>query len=263
MFRKKLGKLPATILFLVLASFIAFCLIIFDVRAQNINGIYEPEAGSVVSGIVIIRGTADDPTFLRYELAFRRSFLSGADWIVFAQGDQPVIDDTMAIWDTTVGGEASPIFPDGNYQLRLRVVRTDYNYDEFFVRDLIVANLSQTPTATLSITGTIPITLESPNTTTNATATADSIPVLLPTLTPFPTPSRAPGPADISFTEDVLDSSTAESSGLFGQLRSIKLERFGTAFWLGAAAVAIAFVGLGVYLLLRALARLIVRRIRR
>lgn len=258
---RNLISLPV-ILFVLSVSILTFFLFVLDVRAQIVNGIYEPEAGAVISGIVIVSGTADDPNFLRYELAFRRSFLSGSDWIVFAQGDQPVIDETLAIWDTTVGGVNSPVFPDGNYQLRLRVVRTDYNYDEFFVRDLIIANLSQTPTATATLTGTLPTTLESPVQSTSIAATLNAVPNILPTLTPFPTPSLEPGPAEVSTGADQGEISTAESPGLLEQLRSIRIERFGRAFWIGVVAVAIAFGAMSFYLLFRAFIRWGRRRLR-
>ena len=48
-----------------------------------------------------------------------------------------MLNGPLAIWDTTVGREINaPVWPDGRYRLRLRVVRTDYNYDEYFVTDL-------------------------------------------------------------------------------------------------------------------------------
>src|SRR5690606_38746586 len=67
--------------------------------AQAPNGISSPPEGETVSGIVLVEGTATDPAFLRYELAFNR----GADWIVFAEGTRPVQQGTLAVWDTTVG----------------------------------------------------------------------------------------------------------------------------------------------------------------
>ena len=117
-----------------------FALPLPAVSAQASNGITSPDSGEIVAGVVLVKGTAAHPNFLRYELAFRNFSRPGSDWIVFSQGDRQVISDTLAVWDTTVGREVAPIYPDGAYQLRLRVVRNDYNYDEFFVSDLIVLN---------------------------------------------------------------------------------------------------------------------------
>ncbi|MEW5988700.1 MAG: hypothetical protein AB1791_18890, partial [Chloroflexota bacterium] len=38
--------------------------------AQAGNGITRPASGEVIAGVVIVEGTAADPNFLRYELAF-------------------------------------------------------------------------------------------------------------------------------------------------------------------------------------------------
>ena len=231
-------------------------------QAQTRNGILEPAQDDLLTGIVVIRGTAVDPDFLRYEVAFLREGGSGDDWIVFAQGDQQVIDDTLAIWDTTVGVPANPVFPDGSYRLRLRVVRTDYNYDEFFVTGVFVANGTVTPTVT--ITGTVATGTPVRPRSTALAATLQSRPANLPTLTPFPTPSPQAtpenatlGPAD----EDGRRAST-EGGGLIGQLSSVDTGRFGRAFFLGVRLVAIAFAILAAYLLLRAIFRRLWRLLR-
>lgn len=233
------------------------------IRAQSQNGITEPARGDIISGIVLINGTAVHPDFLRYEIAFRQDFNPGADWIAFAQGDRPVVEDTLAIWDTTVGGEAAPVFPDGRYRLRLRVVRSDYNYDEYFVTDLIIANSNLTPTVTPTITPTIRSAVETPLSSTAVAATLQAETGILPTLTPFPTPSRLATPVDSPLGPSVPGGGTSdEGGGLLGQIAGIDVSLFGRAFWFGVTLVAYAFVGLALYLLLRALFRWIRRRIR-
>lgn len=127
--------------------FWVFCALLFGatlwprpVGAQS-AGIGEPRSGATIRGVILVQGTAVDANFLRYELAFLQQANPGAGWIVFADGSQPVVNGTLAIWDTTVGQNVgAPVFPDGVYQLRLRIVRTDFNYDEFFVTGLIIAN---------------------------------------------------------------------------------------------------------------------------
>ncbi|HUM70715.1 MAG TPA: hypothetical protein PLK31_17945, partial [Chloroflexota bacterium] len=91
------------------------------------NGITAPAAGETLSGVVTVMGTAVHPEYLRYELAFLNEANQSAGWIVFAEGSQPVTNGVLAIWDTTIGQNVgAPVFPDGRYQLRLRVVKTDY-----------------------------------------------------------------------------------------------------------------------------------------
>ncbi|MGD2049885.1 MAG: hypothetical protein PVH03_10325 [Chloroflexota bacterium] len=233
------------------------------VRAQSQNGIVNPAPGDIISGIVLIEGTAIHPDFLRYEIAFKQDFNPAGDWIVFAQGDRPVVDDTLAVWDTTVGGEAAPVFPDGRYRLRLRVVRNDYNYDEFFVTDLIIANSNLTPTVTPTITPTLSSGVETPLSSTVVAATLQAETGILPTLTPFPTPSRMVTPVDSPLGPAApRGGSSDEGGGLLDQLAGINFGLFGRAFWFGVTIVAYAFVGLAIYLLLRALLRWIRRRIR-
>ena len=120
------------------------------VTAQNV-GIARPASGETIGGVVLVEGNASDANFLRYELAFLQDANPGAGWIVFADGDQPVFNGTLAVWDTTVGQNVNaPVFPDGSYQLRLRIVRADYNYDEYFVTGVFIqnGNVAAPPTET-------------------------------------------------------------------------------------------------------------------
>lgn len=224
--------------------------------AQGPSGIKEPVPGDVLSGVVVITGTATHPSFLRYELAFRQVSGFQSDWIVFAQGDQAVIDNTLAVWDTTVGGESNPVFPDGDYQLRLRVVRTDYNYDEYFVSDLSVSNFSPTPTMTPTITATA-TSAATPLPDLDVSATRQAASGVLPTLTPFPTPSLQATPFSVASGE--TDSSeivvAEERTGVFEQIGSVDTGRFSRAFVFGVSSVAVIFGLLAVYLLMRGVGR--------
>lgn len=228
--------------------------------AQQIeSGITQPVAGDVISGVVIIEGTATHDAFLRYELAFRRE---GGEWIVFADGDRPVVEGTLAIWDTTVGYPQSPVFPDGVYQLRLRVVRQDYNYDEYFLRDLTLANEggTPTPTATSTLTGTVGAGDTGPSGTATPVpqpGVGVERPTLLPSLTPFPTPSPQATPAGVAVGDGRTPSPGAgdEPAGLLGRLLAIDLGRFREAFWQGVTFAFYPFAVLALYLALRGLLR--------
>jgi hypothetical protein len=248
----RLMKNSLTITTLIFCFIFCLSFLYNPAEAQAQNGFVQPISGDVLSGIVIVQGTAADANFLRYELAFLNES-GGGDWIVFAQGDQQVIDGTLAVWDTTVGGPANRIFPDGRYQLRLRVVRQDFNYDEYFVINLTIANDSGTPTPTPTLTTTVPAETAAPSgVETVPPLLTQPAPDVLPSLTPFPTltpqatPVNAPlGPGSGSSGE------TEESQGVFEQISGIDAGQFESAFWQGVRFVLAIFGLLAAYLLLR------------
>lgn len=217
-------------------------------QGANQSGISEPAAGDTISGIVVVRGTATHESFLRYELAFN----TGGDWIVFAEGTQPVVQGTLAIWDTTVGGPTTPVFPDGTYRLRLRVVRQDYNYDEYFVRDLLLANQEITPTPELTAT----VATGTPTPAAAGAATPVSTqPALLPSLTPFPTTSPEATLASAIFPDEGVtgqpDPAGGGREGLFQRLLALDTAGLYSAFWKGARLAFLPFAILALYLVLR------------
>lgn len=220
------------------------------VWAQAANGIAQPGSGETVSGVVMVTGTAVHPDYLRYELAFRNVSSPTADWIVFAEGREPVSQGTLAVWDTTVGRDiGAPVFPDGLYQLRLRVVRTDYNYDEYFAANLVVANDGPTPTPTTIAEAT-------PDLATAPAAGETAVfqqPTPLPSLTPFPTPTLPASPATPGSL--AVESAGPPAQGVLAQLAAIETGRFGQAFWQGVRLSGLIFAALAVYLLLRGLFR--------
>lgn len=235
--------------------FLILLLGLFLPLRQGENGFTSPAPGDTISGTVTVTGTAVHPEYLRYELAFRQLDVPGADWIVFAEGDQPVVNGTLAVWDTTVGRAiGAPVFPDGRYQLRLRVVKTDYNYDEFFLTELVIQNDGPTPPPTpdeaaLALTATAVL---------NDTAAVDSDSAFqpatpLPSLTPFPTLTPQPTPLGNLPAETAVPE--APTGGLLGRLGNASWDRVGSGFMLGVMGTAVLF-GFGIlYLLLRAVGR--------
>lgn len=233
--------------------------------AQGGNGIISPAAGEVVSGVIIIQGTAGGTGFLRYEMAFN----NGSDWIVFAEGDQPVLNGTLAIWDTTVGSANNPVYPDGVYQLRLRVVRQDFNYAEYFVPNITVANQNAIATAVGTATGepagTEPI-LPPANTAVPTPEGGLALPTAIPSLTPFPTPSPAATARSVATVgagqPDDLAAGNGDNGGLLVQLQAVDTGRFGRAFRQGIIITFYLFIALGVYLVVRSLWRWVWRKVR-
>jgi hypothetical protein len=171
-----------------------------------------------------------------------------------------VISGTLAVWDTTVGFPDSPVFQDGQYRLRLRVVRSDYNYDEYYVSGLLIANENTTPTPTTTITATL-ITEVTPLSGTALAATARAGVRAIPSLTPFPTPSPLALPDNDPLVLSNSEGAPAEEdqTGLLGRITGIDTSRFSRAFWAGVRIAAFIFAGVAVYWLSRGLFRLIKR----
>lgn len=110
-------------------------------HAQNPQpGITSPAPGSSISGDVPIFGTAVIEPFQKYELAYKLEPSGDDAYIFFDSSTTPVIDGQLGVWS------ASGLAP-GVYSLRLRVVKNDGNYAEYYAPNLSV-NLSPTPTPT-------------------------------------------------------------------------------------------------------------------
>ncbi len=115
-----------------------------SVRFPNGQGFYEPLLGSILRGYVPIVATVngtDRQHFDRYEL-----YLSTAGdeaWTWLFTGRDQLWQDAIYVFNTFV-------LPDGAYDLRLRVVYRDSNYNEYHLRNLFIANQGAAPTADAS-----------------------------------------------------------------------------------------------------------------
>lgn len=95
---------------------------------ESVN-ITNPEEGQSVSGILTLTGTVDFPNFMKYEV-----FLKTDDEMLWAATVYaPVISGNLAQFDTRV-------YPDGAYQLVIRTVRTDSNYEEYLGPTFFIEN---------------------------------------------------------------------------------------------------------------------------
>ncbi len=118
---------------------------LFPVQVQAQSGITSPASGAY-SGDVPIIGTAVIEPFQRYELYYKLEPSGDDAYIYFDGGTTQITNGQLGVWRTT---NLAP----GTYSIRLRVVKTDGNYGEFFVRDLVVnqnAVTEPTPTPTSS-----------------------------------------------------------------------------------------------------------------
>lgn len=104
-------------------------------QSPQTNGFRKPYSGQSVRGTVNFIGTAVDSNFLRWELHWSPSHKKTEgqndeqEWSFLVQDDEQVIDDVFARLDLSQ-------LPAGSYDFRLRIVRRDYNYNEYFVRNI-------------------------------------------------------------------------------------------------------------------------------
>jgi len=110
-------------------------------HAQDGSGITSPAPGSAINGDVPVLGTAVTEPFARYELYFKQEPSGDQAYIYFADGTSPVINGQLGVWQANS-------LPPGTYTLRLRVVKPDGNYAEYFVPNLSVNQAPATPTPT-------------------------------------------------------------------------------------------------------------------
>lgn len=144
---RRLSTIQLALLILALVS--ALWMPAPSALAQSGPGITSPGTGSSLQGSVVIRGTASSDSFARYELYFKQEPSGDESYIWFTGNTSQVFDGELGIWQT---GDLAP----GTYTLRLRIVRPDGNYGEFFARDLRVNLEAPTPTPTETPAGPTP-----------------------------------------------------------------------------------------------------------
>jgi len=151
------------------------------VQQQSQVQITSPEVSQEIRGIVPIIGSASAPNFDYYKVEFGNG-PDPSQWaLIGSMHESPVINGQLEIWDTRV-------YPDGVYSLRLRAVKRDGNYSEFFVRQVVIANArpTYTPTFEPSPTSTAPATTvpATPTATATLQIIAPSAVLSAPTVTP-------------------------------------------------------------------------------
>lgn len=146
-------------------------------QQANQGIIVSPQENATVRGVVPILGTATIAGFDYYKVEWGRG-ADPADWhLVGSTYPTQVVDGVLASWDTTT-------VPDGLYTLRLRVVRNDGNYSEYYVRGIIVANKRPTETPT-----PLPEETRAPTSTPGPTATLAIVQPTAALARPSPTPT--------------------------------------------------------------------------
>lgn len=98
----------------------------------SIVRITSPRENSRISGVTDIAGTIFHPRLQRWELYWAKHGVAAQEWLFLYRGDHQVLDDLIARIDLSQ-------VPAGIYDLRLRVVKLDGNYDDYIIRRLHVA----------------------------------------------------------------------------------------------------------------------------
>ena len=211
--------------------------------------IADPQPGQALRGVVLIRGTTQQPAFDHYEVSFSYDPNPTADWFAIeAAGSSPVQNGQLASWDTTQ-------IADGAYQLRLRVFSNDGGAPRDFVTaGLAVANSVPLPAASATspatAVATVPNTEAPAPTTTPAVASSTAVPNAVSTAT-APAVSTA-----ISTVVSPVVSPAGSAQSPTGSPYLLALGR-------GAVAAIAGFLALGVYGLLRPVVRPTWRRFKR
>src|SRR5512139_1412005 len=155
-------------------------------QAQTFGQITSPRDRAAVRGLVPIEGSATHPQFQKYEIHYGPEPNPGDQWtpITGSPFTVPVVQGRLGLWDTT-------IIPDGLYSLRLRVVRLDGNYEDYFVRGVMVSNTRPTEAPTRAPTPTAAGPTDTP-------APTPTIVIGVPTVvSPTPKPSSTPPPTPL------------------------------------------------------------------
>ncbi len=183
---------------LILGLALAMGPVFQTLSAQVMSQITSPRDRVSVRGLVPIEGSATHSQFQKYEIHFGPEPNPGDQWTPIGGSPftTPVVQGRIGLWDTT-------IIPDGLYSLRLRVVRLDGNYDEYFVRGIQVSNArpTETPTPRPTPTRSAPTDTPAPTPTIVIAVPTVSSPTPKPTDTPLPTApaTDTPEPMNLPF----------------------------------------------------------------
>lgn len=151
----------------------------------------EPRANSSVRGVVRIMGSASLPSFSKYQIYLQRPGSNAFEWKF--ERNQPVVNGLLWEWNTNPRD-----YPDGNYVIRMWVVKADGNYDEVSVAVRVDNSSTPTPSVTATVRATTPTPGVSPTPIVVATSVVIGI---QPTATTAPT--RVPASPTPLFGLDV------------------------------------------------------------
>jgi hypothetical protein len=193
--------------------------------------IAQPEQDAVVRGVVQVVGSATHPQFQRYELYYAPwPVPSDQAWIFI--GDAHYQQQPLGLLGTWPSGAV----PDGQYALRVRVVKVDGNYIDSEPRRVTVANKrpveSPTPLPTFSIPTAVP---------TPASPTPTVVVVVPTVAVPRPTATPQPEATPILQLTSGSGGTGASADQLFNSARLIETAKKSAIYTLAAFGVIWAF----------------------
>jgi hypothetical protein len=174
------------------------------------SGITSPATGAAVSGDVPIFGTAVIDPFQKYELHYKLEPSGDDAYIYFYGNTTPVVDGQLGVWQA--GG-----LPPGVYSLRLRVVKNDGNYAEYYAKNLSVNQSPPTPSPTPTSSEPTP----TPIPTATFTPAPQPTPVVGEVAQPAlgeAAPPATPTPAEVALAPDAAAAPAAAALGVTGSL---------------------------------------------
>ncbi|MEA5079139.1 MAG: hypothetical protein VB013_11275 [Anaerolineaceae bacterium] len=95
--------------------------------------IQTPQAADVLKGSVEVKGSVSESGFISASLYYAYADTTVETWFLIQTISQPVTDGVLAIWDTSS-------ISDGNYKLKLSVLRKSGEIQEVVVDHLQVRN---------------------------------------------------------------------------------------------------------------------------
>ena len=118
--------ISARLVFSLLVFCLASLILTSAAQAQSPSNGLTLENGdpAAAAGVVAVVGVADHPTFRKWQLDL---LLDGTETLFLAFGEDPIPSSRqLSVLDTS-------LYPDGEHQIRLRVVHSNLNYDEYFL----------------------------------------------------------------------------------------------------------------------------------
>jgi hypothetical protein len=225
------------------------------VSQENQYMITYPTEGAMVSGAVEIQGTVAHPSFDSYGVLYAPGPGPTAEsqWVQIVFGvQQPVVNGVLATWDTAaLDDNGQPVVPNGVYTLALARYREGSPEPDLqFVRNITVNNavVTATPSPTTEATPFPTAALETPT----------PVPVERPpTATPRPSPTAAPGETPVA-GPGADDGAEGDDEGGFSL--PVDANQLRGAFLDGVRFTLLLFALWGVYVLIKAVVRYLLRR---
>ncbi len=105
-----------------------------------------PQQGDTVQGVVEISGTVVSDSFSYAEIYYAYSIASTENWFLIGRIEEGIENGVLARWDTTT-------ITDGEYQVKLKLIKSDQSFEEIIIAPVYVRNYSIEPTITPAPTG--------------------------------------------------------------------------------------------------------------